>query len=68
MPKGTPPEVVTKLNGALRDAIAAPQVKAWIRDVTLEPASSTPEEFEKLIKSDSADYGKVVQMLGLSFD
>lgn len=68
VPQGTPTAVIEKLSSALGESVSAPKVKGWIRDVTLELAPSTPEEFEKVIKSDRDDYSKVVQALGLTLD
>ena len=43
-PAGTPPEVVTKLNGALRKVIDSPEVQAKFKNVGFEGFSSTPKE------------------------
>ena len=66
--KNTPPEIVAALNAALREAVAQPEVSAWITSVTLEPATSTPEEFARVIREDAGKWGKVIKDLGISAD
>ena len=43
-PKGTPTEVVDKLNAALKDVLAMPEVKARLLDLGIEAKGATPEE------------------------
>ena len=66
--KSTPPEIVAALNVALREAVAQPEMSAWISSVTLEPAASTPDEFARLIREDAGKWGKVIKDLGISAD
>lgn len=66
--KNTPPEIVTALNAALRDAVAQPDTSAWISSVTLEPATSTPDEFARIIRQDAGKWGKVIKDLGITAD
>ena len=66
--KNTPPEIVTVLNSALREAVAQPAMSAWITSVTLEPATSTPNEFSQLIRADGGKWDKVIKDLGISAD
>lgn len=68
VPAGTPPEVITKLNQTLRETMAKPEVNAWIKDRTLEPAPSTPEELAAVIKSDEAKYSQIIKQLNFSLD
>jgi tripartite-type tricarboxylate transporter receptor subunit TctC len=60
-PAGTPPEVVTKLNGALRKIIDSPDVQAKFKNVGFEGFSSTPEELGDYIKAQLAAWQKMVQ-------
>src|ERR1700751_1668055 len=50
-PAGTPPDVIAKLNGALRKVIDSPDVQAKFKNIGFEGFSSTPEEFGDYIKS-----------------
>ncbi len=68
VPTGTPAPVVARLNAALRETIATPHMQNWIKAQTLEAATSTPEEFGALVKSDADKYGKLIKQLNLSLD
>jgi tripartite-type tricarboxylate transporter receptor subunit TctC len=65
-PAGTPPEVIAKLNGALRKIIDSPEVQAKFKNVGFEGFSSTPEELGKFIKVQLGEWGKMVKEAGLS--
>ena len=62
------PVSMTIVRAALREAVAQPEVSAWITSVTLEPATSTPEEFARVIREDAGKWGKVIKDLGISAD
>ncbi|MCW5658683.1 MAG: tripartite tricarboxylate transporter substrate binding protein [Burkholderiaceae bacterium] len=68
VPAGTPPDVIAKLNKTLRDAVAKPDVTAWIKGRTLEPATSTPGELAAVIKSDEVKYAQIIKQLNFSLD
>ena len=64
-PPLTPPEVVKKLNAALRPIIESPDVQAKFKNVGFEGFSSTPEELGGYMKSQLADWGKMVKDAGI---
>jgi tripartite-type tricarboxylate transporter receptor subunit TctC len=59
-PTGTPPDVVTKLNGTLRKIIDSPEVQAKFKNVGFEGFSSTPEELGDYIKAQLVEWKKMV--------
>jgi tripartite-type tricarboxylate transporter receptor subunit TctC len=65
-PAGTPPDVIAKLNGALRKIIDSPAVQAKFKNVGFEGFSSTPEELGNFIKVQLGEWGKMVKDAGLS--
>jgi tripartite-type tricarboxylate transporter receptor subunit TctC len=65
-PAGTPPDIVTKLNGALRKVIDSPEVQAKFHNVGFEGFSSTPEELGNFIKAQLGEWGKMVKESGLN--
>jgi tripartite-type tricarboxylate transporter receptor subunit TctC len=67
-PAGTPPEIVTKLNVALRKVIDSPEVQAKFKSVGFEGFSSTPQELGDYMKSEIADWGKMVKNAGIKPD
>jgi len=68
VPAGTPPDVIAKLSRTFRETVARPEVTAWIKDRTLEPATSTPEELAAVIKSDEVKYAQIIKQLNFSLD
>lgn len=68
VPAGTPPDVIAKLSRTFRETVAKPEVTAWIKDRTLEPATSTPEELAAVIKSDEVKYAQIIKQLNFSLD
>jgi tripartite-type tricarboxylate transporter receptor subunit TctC len=68
VPTGTPPEIVTKLNGALRKVIDSPDVQAKFKNVGFEGFSSTPQELGDYMKAELVDWGKMVKDAGIKPD
>ncbi len=64
-PKGTPPEIITKLNTELNAALADATTKKRIEDLGGIPMPTTPDEFGKLIVSEMEKWGKVIQFAGI---
>ena len=67
-PAGTPPEVVTKLNAALRKVIDSPEVQKRFKNVGFEGFSSTPQELGDYIKTELVAWGKMVKDAGIKPD
>jgi tripartite-type tricarboxylate transporter receptor subunit TctC len=67
-PTGTPPEVVNKLNGALRKIIDSPEVQAKFKNVGFEGFSSTPAELGDFIKVQLGEWGKMIKDAGIQAD
>jgi tripartite-type tricarboxylate transporter receptor subunit TctC len=67
-PAGTPPEVVTKLNAALRPIIDSPEVQAKFKNVGFEGFSSTPEELGAFIKAQLVEWQKMIKDAGIQSD
>jgi tripartite-type tricarboxylate transporter receptor subunit TctC len=60
-PGGTPPDVVAKLNTALRPIIDSPDVQAKFKNVGFQGFSSTPAEFAAFIKLQLGKWQKMVK-------
>ena len=60
-PKGTPQDLVQKLADESRKAVLSDDLRARFAEMELEPVGSTPEEFEKLYRSDRVKFEKVVK-------
>lgn len=64
-PKGTPPEVVSKLNAALVEVLADPALKKRFADLGVEARSSTPDEIGKRLADDIKKWSAVIQKAGI---
>jgi len=67
-PKGTPEDVVNKLNKTIRDALAKPEVQSRLQDLGAIPANTSPAEFGAFIKSEVDSWAKVVKASGATVD
>ena len=63
-PKGTPADVVEKLNTSIRKVLADPKAQKLMRKAGVSVAPSTPEEFAALMKSEYERWGEVVKKTG----
>lgn len=68
VPAGTPAAVVARLNAVVRQAVASPQLEAWIRSVSFEPFTTTPEELAAVVASDRQKYERLIREIGLTLD
>lgn len=60
-PRGTPDDVVNKLNAAIVKAVARPEVRKLFIDRNVEPRTSTAAEFERLIQAELEQWGPVIK-------
>ena len=67
-PAGTPRPVVTTLHREMANTLKQPEVRERFAKLGAEPVGSSPEEFDALIKSEIAKWGKVVKEAGLKAD
>jgi tripartite-type tricarboxylate transporter receptor subunit TctC len=67
-PSGTPAPVIAKLQQALNQAIADPGVSAKLKALAVNPGGATPEQFEKIIATDTARFSDVVKKAHLHFE
>ena len=60
-PKGTPKEIISRLNQTLTGMLSQPEVQERLRADGREPAHSTPEEFARVISREIVKWQKVVK-------
>jgi tripartite-type tricarboxylate transporter receptor subunit TctC len=63
-PKGTPAEIVDKLNAAVNAGLADPKLKARLSDLGGTMLVGTPAEFGKVIAEETEKWAKVVKFSG----
>jgi tripartite-type tricarboxylate transporter receptor subunit TctC len=61
VPHGTPGAIVTKLNAAINEAIASPEVKERFEQLNIDSRPNTPEEFRAFVKEQMGRWSKVVK-------
>src|SRR5690606_34724313 len=61
VPKGTPDEAVRTLNQALTKVVGMPEVSARMRDIGVEPITSTPADFAAYVGEESRRWGELIR-------
>jgi tripartite-type tricarboxylate transporter receptor subunit TctC len=67
-PKGTPAEIVDRLNREIGVVLNEPAIKARMAELNSDPFVSTPEEFAKFIAEDAEKWGRVVKAAGVKLE
>ena len=67
-PAGTPPAIIAKLNKAMVDALATPQMKQHLALLGIEPESCSPAEFTAHIKAETEKWSRVVKRANIKLD
>jgi len=57
---GTPPDIIARLNQAVRDVVALPDIRTRMLDLGLDAQAGSPEEIAARLKSDIAKWTKVI--------
>jgi tripartite-type tricarboxylate transporter receptor subunit TctC len=60
MPKGTPRDVIDKVNAEINRMLADPKMRERLAELGGKPIGGTPEDFGKVIAAETAKWGKVV--------
>jgi tripartite-type tricarboxylate transporter receptor subunit TctC len=64
MPKGTPREIIDKVNAEVNRALADPKMRDRLAELGGKPIAGTPEDFGKVIAAETAKWEKVVTSSG----
>jgi tripartite-type tricarboxylate transporter receptor subunit TctC len=64
MPKGTPKDIIEKVNAEVNRALADPKMRARLAELGGKPIPGTPEDFGKVIAAETAKWEKVVTSSG----
>jgi tripartite-type tricarboxylate transporter receptor subunit TctC len=63
-PKGTPREIIEKLNAEVNRALADPKMRERLAELGGQPIAGTPEDFGKVIQAETDKWAKVVKDSG----
>ena len=64
MPKGTPKDIIDKVNAEVNRALADPKMKERLAELGGKPIPGTPADFGKTIAAETAKWEKVVNSSG----
>lgn len=67
-PKGTPADVIAKLETATRASVADPTLQSRMLPLGLEPAPMTTAEFGKFIADEIEKWGKVIKFANIKLE
>jgi tripartite-type tricarboxylate transporter receptor subunit TctC len=68
MPKGTPREIINKVNAEINRALADPKMRERLAELGGKPITGTPEDFGRVIAAETAKWEKVVTASGAKPD
>ena len=68
LPPRAAPDLVARMNGALKSALASKDVVDGLATFGLEAMSSTPQEFSALLARDTQKWAPIVRQIGFSAD
>src|SRR5690606_34136808 len=60
-PKGTPKEIIDKIQKDTAKVLAMPDVKERLESQGMSPVGNTPAEFKKAMAAESANWAKVIK-------
>jgi len=64
-PPATPPDIVARLNAAIRSAIAQPELQEQLRKAGVQPQANSPDEFRSLVAESIELYRKIARSRGI---
>jgi tripartite-type tricarboxylate transporter receptor subunit TctC len=67
-PKGLDPQIVNRVNAAVKTALETPTVRERLNQLGNTPRYETPEQFRATVKADRARWAAVVKSIGATID
>jgi tripartite-type tricarboxylate transporter receptor subunit TctC len=64
-PKGTSPEIISRLNAEVDATLADSRIKGRLADLGIAVVSGSPTDFGRLIVDETAKWGKVVKFANI---
>jgi tripartite-type tricarboxylate transporter receptor subunit TctC len=64
VPKGTPPDIINRLNREINDALADPKIRVRLAELGGDPIAGSAADFGKLLAAETEKWGKVVKFSG----
>ena len=67
-PAGTPAEIIATVHKAIVETVAMPEVRTAFKAISVDPRSSTPEEYRALIVKDTARWKAVATAANIKLE
>jgi tripartite-type tricarboxylate transporter receptor subunit TctC len=67
-PAGTPHDVIAKLNGAFRQAVAAPETRSKLDALDAQSKVGSPEDLDKMLAAERARWSEVVKAANIKME
>jgi tripartite-type tricarboxylate transporter receptor subunit TctC len=64
----TPREIVARLNRAVNAAVRSSDVLERMAAIGMEPAGTTPEQYEKMLREEYERFGSLIRRIGMLID
>ena len=63
-PKGTPPQIVARLNAVINEGLKTDEIKTALARFQALPKASSPQEFEAFLKDQLPKWASMVKIAG----
>jgi tripartite-type tricarboxylate transporter receptor subunit TctC len=67
-PKGTPANVIARLNSEVREVLTSPEISKKFTDLGMEPLPMTPEQFDTFVKQEVTRWHPLIKQLNIRLD
>jgi tripartite-type tricarboxylate transporter receptor subunit TctC len=67
-PPKTPTPIVAKLNAAINEVLATPEVQAQLKLMHLQPVGGTPQKMAEIVKSDTRRWGDLIRAANVTIE
>jgi len=64
----TPRETVARLSRSVSAAVKSPEVVERMAGIGMEPAGTTPEQYEQLLREEYERFGSLIRRIGMRLD
>ena len=64
-PKGTPRSIIERVNKAVQDGLAAPEIKEKLDALSVEPVRGSPEDLAAFLERERAKWGALIRERGI---
>jgi tripartite-type tricarboxylate transporter receptor subunit TctC len=60
-PPKTPKPIIAKINAAMNEALALPEIRARLATMSMQPSGGTPADMAAFVKAETARWGEVIR-------